>query len=398
MREAELKPGWDCLSYLLWVFNTKNFFPIKVSYYRGLGKELGIDLERGSPKSSNFIQIMSFGKAFWEFLENAAPKDWVDVQSFIWVCACAQPKKSARVDEPDETEEILIPSLFTVDDALKDLFIEKTEFEGIIKRLKRKKNIILQGAPGVGKTFMAKRIAYALMEEKDPSRISMVQFHQSYSYEDFIEGYRPNENGGFQLKKGAFLNFRNLALANLDKPYIFIIDEINRGNLSRIFGELMMLIESDKRDKEYAMPLTYSPDINFYLPENIYLIGMMNTADRSLALVDYALRRRFAFFSLPPRFESPKFEQVLKNQGGSPELISKIITRMSDINTKISEDTRNLGPGFQIGHSFFCPSADTKVDEAWYRDVVDSEIAPLLREYWMDNVKQAEELVDELLD
>ena len=182
-------------------------------------------------------------------------------------------------------------------------FINEEKFLKMVSLLNRKKNIILEGAPGVGKTFLARKIAYQLMGEVRDENIEMVQFHQSYSYEDFVQGIRPSDNGGFEVRNGIFYNFCQKARRS-DEPFVFIIDEINRGNLSKIFGEMMMLIEADKRSKKYAIKLTYSEedDDRFYVPSNVYIIGCMNTADRSLAIVDYALRRRFAFCKIAPEF------------------------------------------------------------------------------------------------
>jgi 5-methylcytosine-specific restriction endonuclease McrBC GTP-binding regulatory subunit McrB len=197
--------------------------------------------------------------------------------------------------EPDDDVRPLPPSpLYLIEEALPEIFMERDELEEILALWRTKKNIILQGPPGVGKSFVARRLGYLLMGHRDQARTRTVQFHQAYSYEDFIQGYRPSEEGGFIRRDGAFFDFAKLAEADLDRPYVFIIDEINRGNLSKILGELMMLIESDKRGREYALPLAYSrPDeAPFSVPPNLFLIGLMNTADRSLAMVDYALRRR----------------------------------------------------------------------------------------------------------
>ena len=291
-------------------------------------------------------------------------------------------------------------TIYTKADALKDLFLDKQEFDYIVDRLRAKKNIVLQGPPGVGKTFIAKRLAYSIMGVKDDSRAPMIQFHQSYSYEDFIQGFRPDETGKFQLRNGAFFDFCIAAQHDTNNPYFFIIDEINRGNLSKIFGELLMLIEADKRGADFAVPLTYSKTIEdkFYIPENVHLIGTMNTADRSLAMVDYALRRRFSFIYLEPKFKSKKFEEYLKSYGVDDELINKIVDRMTKLNRAIEEDTKNLGLGYRIGHSYFCPDKQgLKYDENWYSTVIESEIQPLLNEYWFDNTQKAQSLVETLL-
>jgi 5-methylcytosine-specific restriction protein B len=285
--------------------------------------------------------------------------------------------------------------------AMKGLFLAETQFDEMLAALKEKKNVVLQGAPGVGKTYVAKRLAYALIESNDPHRIEMIQFHQSYSYEDFIQGFRPTPKGHFDLKYGIFHQFCRRAQREdtKGKPYVFIIDEINRGNLSKILGELMMLIEPDKRGKEHAIPLAYSQDADekFYIPENLHLIGMMNTADRSLAMVDYALRRRFRFITLRPEFASKAFQEFLIDAGAWQELVNKIVTRMNALNEVIAADTKNLGPGYQIGHSYFCPRNGIKLDDDWYRRVIESEIVPLIQEYWFDNEQKVKEQRSALL-
>jgi len=279
--------------------------------------------------------------------------------------------------------------------AMKGLFLAEAQFDETLAALREKKNVVLQGAPGVGKTYVAKRLAYALIGSNDPRQIEMIQFHQSYSYEDFIQGFRPTPKGHFDLKYGIFHQFCRRAQREeaLGKPYVFIIDEINRGNLSKIFGELMMLIEPDKRGKEHAIPLAYSQDADdkFYIPENLHLIGMMNTADRSLAMVDYALRRRFRFIELRPEFSSPEFGASLAKAGAELALVTKIITRMNALNAVIAADTKNLGPGYQIGHSYFCPRNGITPDEDWYQRVIKAEIVPLIQEYWFDNDQKVRE-------
>ncbi len=283
--------------------------------------------------------------------------------------------------------------------AMQGLFLPESEFNEMLTALKEKKNLVLQGAPGVGKTYVARRLAYALIGAKDLRRVEVIQFHQSYSYEDFIQGFRPTPTGCFELKHGIFHHFCRRAQSDEGRPYVFIIDEINRGNLSKIFGELMMLIEPDKRGKEHAIPLTYSQDPHerFYIPENLHFIGTMNTADRSLAMVDYALRRRFRFIRLKPGFSDAAFRRCLEAAGAAPGLIEKIISRMGALNQAVTEDAKNLGEGYMIGHSYFCPSNGMTLDEDWYRRVVKCEIVPLIEEYWFDNDKKVEELRSRLL-
>ena len=287
----------------------------------------------------------------------------------------------------------------TIADAHQDLLLPLDDFTRLFTSIKSRKNLILQGPPGTGKTFIARRIAWCLIGRKDDDPIEMVQFHQSYAYEDFVEGFRPTNAGGFELKPGVFRRFCERARAKPDTPHVFIIDEINRGNLSRIFGELLMLIERDKRNEDYAVVLTYS-DKRFHIPENVYILGMMNTADRSLALVDYALRRRFAFETLEPVFGTAygraAFNKYLVNEkGADPELVSRISDRMDQLNKTIRDD-KELGSGFQIGHSYFLPNDGDEPSEDWYKHVVDTQIAPLLREYWFDSPEGVEKEVARL--
>jgi hypothetical protein len=279
---------------------------------------------------------------------------------------------------------------------LQDLFLENEEIESILALWRNRKNVIVQGPPGVGKSFAARRLARALINSNDPERIGTVQFHQSYSYEDFIEGFRPTETG-FTLKPGKFRRFCEHAAGFPNHDFVYIIDEINRGNLSKILGELMLLIEHDKRDPEWAMPLAYS-DEPFFVPSNVYLMGLMNTADRSLSVVDYALRRRFAFVDLEPKFNSPKFNDHLTQAGLEEKTIQLINGRMTELNQAIGDNKHDLGPGFMIGHSFFCSGpAMGEPDRAWYERVIKTEIIPLLKEYWFDASDSVEEWRGRLL-
>jgi 5-methylcytosine-specific restriction protein B len=278
-----------------------------------------------------------------------------------------------RDDNPlpkEETNEVYNRANF-----LEEVYVSFDDYEKLESLLLRKKNLILQGAPGVGKTFAATRLAYAIMGEKDDSRIMQVQFHQNYSYEDFVMGYKPNDNGGFDMKYGVFHKFCSRAKVDKEHKYFFIIDEINRGNLSKIFGELLMLIEKDYREKE--IQLAYNDEL-FSVPSNVYIIGMMNTADRSLAMIDYALRRRFSFFEMKPGFKSAQFEEYVKKQM-NPHL-DHLVKAIIELNKVIAEDD-SLGTGFCIGHSYLCNLGFHDSLE----NIVEYDIIPMLREYWFDN-------------
>lgn len=259
---------------------------------------------------------------------------------------------------------------------LSEVFVAPSEYDKLARVLRKSKNIILQGAPGTGKTFAARRLAYAMMGSKDDARIRLVQFHQNYSYEDFVMGYKP-EGDTFKLKNGVFYEFCKMAESHPDLEYFFIIDEINRGNMSKVFGELLMLIEASHRG-DYAT-LAYN-GLSFTVPENLYIIGMMNTADRSLAMIDYALRRRFAFYEMEPAFDAQGFLSAVSDSD-SPQL-RNLIEVMRDLNKEIESDA-SLGRGFRIGHSYFCGMESGSAEEL--RDMVDLEIVPMLEEYWFDD-------------
>ena len=317
-------------------------------------------------------------------------RDRLDAQGAVWWATRPDESKNGP-DPPDPPPDA---GAYTLEHARQDLFLSAADIESLVKLLKRKKNLVLQGPPGTGKTYVAQRLAWLLTGERSTDRIEAVQFHQSYGYEDFVRGYRPTGTGGFDLQDGPFLRFCARARETPDRPHVLIVDEINRGSLSRIFGELLMLIEADKRDPAWAVRTAYArPDEPaFHVPANLHLVGTMNTADRSLALVDYALRRRFAFSTVEPAFGSQDFDRHL-GDGGVPEpMRHRITTRLKALNQQIREHPQ-LGEGFQIGHSYFCRPPTSLADAVawndWYTDVVRYEIEPLLREYWFDDAERA---------
>lgn len=315
-------------------------------------------------------------KGEWAHPGQAVMKTLTDITSYT---DYVEKLNAIFEDETEEDIEEVAKSypVYTEEDFLNEVFMPENEYIRLADILRRKKNIILQGAPGVGKTFAAKRLAYSVMGVKDIERVMMVQFHQSYSYEDFIMGFRPSSEG-FELKKGVFYNFCKKAEIDSDNDYFFIIDEINRGNLSKIFGELFMLIENDKRG--IPLQLLYS-DEKFAVPDNVHIIGMMNTADRSLAMLDYALRRRFAFFEINPGFETAgfiKYRMELNNRK-----FNKLIDCVENLNKVISSD-EVLGDGFCIGHSYFCNLTSESIDEQCLSGIIEYELIPLLKEYWFD--------------
>lgn len=324
----------------------------------------------------NIRQVDWTHNGVWPHPGQAVMKTLTDITSYTdYVEKLNSLFEDETKEDAEDVEKTYPP--YTKEDFLSEVFMPEEEYDKLSGILRIKKNIILQGAPGVGKTFVAKRIAFSMMGVKDVERVMMVQFHQSYSYEDFIMGFRPSTDG-FELKRGAFYNFCKKAEIDGDNDYFFIIDEINRGNLSKIFGELFMLIENDKRG--VSLQLLYS-DEKFSVPKNIYIIGMMNTADRSLAMLDYALRRRFAFFEIKPGFTTDGFREYRMSLEN--EKFDKLIACVESLNNVISND-ESLGDGFCIGHSYFCNLLPDTINDQVLSGIVEYELIPLLKEYWFD--------------
>ena len=397
----KIKPGQSCIndSLALWQFSSQ-MKPGDIVYAkRGLHQIIarGVvmsDYEYDPDYSEHYPNLR---RVEWRQTEVLERKDKIVQKTLTDITDITDYVRELEdwFAEPDEGgtpgSELSNDPPYSAEQFLQDVYMDQSSYDTLVGLVRTEKNVILQGAPGVGKTYTAKRLAYSMMGVKDQERVMMVQFHQSYSYEDFIEGFRPASGGsGFEIKKGSFYHFCKKAADDLDNEYFFIIDEINRGNLSKIFGELFMLIENDKRGN--ALQLLYSDD-KFSVPRNVYIIGMMNTADRSLALLDYALRRRFAFFEMKPAFESEGFRKY--RAGLNSEKFDRLIACVESLNHAIAAD-ESLGEGFCIGHSYFCNLSEAS--DAALRNIMDYKLSQLLREYWYDDRTKANDWISRLKD
>ena len=343
---------------------------------------------------------LNFNRTVWRMQRNDADRR---------ISAMMDGSRDPDIDTTEvETNEPIQPPLrsaeapaYTLQDIIADgCFLEQSKLETILNRLKVKKNLILQGPPGTGKTWLAKKLAFALLGEKGERRVRRIQFHPNLSYEDFIRGYRPDGEGKLTLVNGPFLKTINDARLDHSSDYVMVIEEINRGNPAQIFGEMLTLLEADKRNSGEALKLAHptSDAEKVYIPPNVYVIGTMNVADRSIALVDLALRRRFAFVDLDPMFGDVWRNWVHEQCGVALDFLSKVEQRLTALNQRITSDS-SLGSQFCIGHSYVTPTPGTQIDNPteWFRDVVDTEIGPLLDEYWFDNADAAQAAKSELL-
>ncbi len=338
--------------------------------------------------------------AAWLYKEPVVSEDSILESSLLEQDAHYRPIDPARVDDAPDIPQPQLPP-YTLHSILEDgCFLEMEELEMILKQWRIKMNIILQGAPGTGKTWLAKRLAFALIGEKDESRVRSVQFHPNLSYEDFIRGYRPSGEGKLSLIDGPFLEMVNAALEEPERKFVLVIEEINRGNPAQIFGEMLTLLEADKRTPSEAIELCYrnKDGKRVHIPANLYVIGTMNIADRSLALVDFALRRRFAFIDLEPKFGEPWKKWLKERWGFSLEFLEMIEKKIVMLNDSIASDA-SLGKQFRIGHSYLIPSTQAPLPnpEEWFENVVRTEIGPQLDEYWFDAPHKAVAAKKELL-
>ena len=392
--------------YSFFLYRPNQYFAMASSYLRRLMHLYGLSsFKKGSYIDyEDFLNIQLLGKQVFEFLKPYEVNGYADVQSFLWV---VENKGEYLAQESEDDEFVAEASMptdpiepYTIDDIITDgCFLER---EGLIKtmsQLKRKKNIILQGPPGTGKTWLAKKLAYALMGQKDESALRAVQFHPNLSYEDFVRGWRPSGEGKLTLMDGPFLEMVNKAKNAASIKHVVVIEEINRGNPAQIFGEMLTLLEVDKRTPSEALELSYRRDEGekVHIPENLYVIGTMNIADRSLALVDLALRRRFAFFDLKPTLGEAWREWVNRKAGIDDSFLRLIEQRIASLNNEIAQD-RNLGPQFKVGHSYVTPNAVIEDARRWFHGVVETEIGPLLEEYWFDDLERSRKAQEALIE
>lgn len=344
------------------------------------------------PSGKEYVELLEKLKGYFEM--EGSPVD-----SFPALAMGGDFKPFPPIPMQPESDKVVVMAEYAAQDIMDEgCFLPLGQIERLLKRVKSKKNLILQGPPGTGKTWLARRLGYALVGERDEAKVKSVQFHPNLSYEDFVRGYRPSGEGKLVTADGIFMNMVNTALADPESNYVLVIEEINRGNPAQIFGELLTLLEDSKRHESEAIELTYADqngERRVYVPENLYVIGTMNLADRSLALVDLALRRRFAFADLKPELGS-QWRAWVQAMGLSEQIVEEIARRMSDLNQMIEDDSR-LGKQFRVGHSYVTPSEELSQESwTWFQDVVEHEIAPLLEEYWFDSPKDFKAAVERL--
>lgn len=411
--------AWNLSTGLYWA-HPWDFLTLDSQSRHYINKRLGLNVatsgQQGPCDARSYLKLLDDLRA--RFGEDSYPvhsfpdlslaswmyKDPADEPAPLDEASADVATEQASVGEVREAFQVAAPIVpYFVDDILKDgCFLDRAEIDLLLDRLRTKKNLILQGPPGTGKTWLAKRLAFALMAQKDDSKIRAVQFHPNLSYEDFVRGWRPTGEGKLSLADGVFMEAIKAARKEPSSKFVVVIEEINRGNPAQIFGELLTLLEAGKRTPSEALELCY-PDADgvrrpVHIPENLYVIGTMNIADRSLALVDLALRRRFAFVGLEPRLGMVWREWVVKSCGVDEALVADIEQRIADLNERIAADAR-LGKQFRIGHSYVTPvhrleAGDTK---KWFQQVVETEIGPLLEEYWFDAPDEAEKAAIQLM-
>jgi len=406
--------GWNLTMALYWI-RPWNYLTLDGQSQLYITKKLGIDIGKNGPKrrcsSKDYLKVLD--ELELRFQEEAYPvHSFPELSLAAWLYKDGDTSAHPNATDPDfvdetaddegESEVTAAPiEPYQLDDIITDgCFIDRESLGEILERLRTKKNLILQGPPGTGKTRLAKRLAFALMGQRNDSKLRAVQFHPNLSYEDFVRGWRPSGDGKLTLADGPFLEMINEAKKDAKTKHVVVIEEINRGNPAQIFGEMLTLLEADKRTPTEALELSYrrNESERVFVPDNLYVIGTMNVADRSLALVDLALRRRFAFIDLKPIFGEPWRQWVHAKAGISMTLLEEIETRLLTLNNDIEKD-RNLGAQFKVGHSYVTPAFSNTIKDAekWYKSVVQTEIGPLLDEYWFDDLERSRKAQDALV-
>jgi 5-methylcytosine-specific restriction protein B len=353
------------------------------------------------------------GRRLIDFAFHGAPQDyawWLDQPYWREKYGVKRGDTAALQEEPatdlpdEERDDSANEKPYTIEDIIDEgCFLSRDTLAQILARWRTKKNLILQGPPGTGKTWLAKRLGFALIgsndRETERSRLRVVQFHPSLAYEDFVRGWRPIGDGRLALVDGIMMQAIQAAESEPDRAFVLVIEEINRGNPGQIFGEMLTLLEDSKRHRGEAIEIAYRRELGerVHIPENLHVVGTMNVADRSLALVDLALRRRFAFVDLEPSF-GDTWRSWCRDRGLDSALLGEIAARISALNDEISKSI-SLGPQFRIGHSYVMPEAKSAVHDgtSWFRAKVETEIAPLLDEYWYDTPETARKARADLL-
>ena len=371
-------------------------------YARAFVEErLGVDIPKDTPDGETYLDLCENLRLMFSD-ESLTVHSFPELSTMAWNSPSEEIEDSEPEDDDSPPSPIVEPA-YSVDDIVEEgCFLELARLEAILERWRAKKNLILQGPPGTGKTWLAKKLAFALIGSRSPRRVRPLQFHPNLSYEDFVRGWRPSggTGGRLELVDGPFLTTVAEAMNEPERDYVVVLEEINRGNPAQIFGEMLTLLEADKRTPDEALALSYprNGDERVHIPDNLYVVGTMNVADRSLALVDLALRRRFAFVDLEPVFGDPWHRWVSEQCGVDAEFLDDIERRMTALNQTISMDTL-LGPQFQVGHSVVTPSNETAITDPvdWFTQVVETEIGPLLDEYWFDATDRARSAKEDLL-
>ncbi len=394
---------WNLTMGLFWI-RPWFYLPLDRNSRQYIRSKLTLPIDKNGPYADEYLKLRENLEARFNE-ENYPIHSFPDLSYAAWQYQGNDEETDLQDEDENEAEAAPLPppiQSYSIDNILGDgCFIPRENLKNYLGRLRMKKNLILQGPPGTGKTWLAKRLGFALMGQKSDRRVRSLQFHPNLSYEDFVRGWRPSGEGRLALANGPLMEMIEEAKKAPDTKFVMIIEEINRGNPAQIFGEMLTLLEADKRTPEAALELSYrmQPNEKVFIPENLYLIGTMNIADRSLALVDLALRRRFAFVDLEPQLNDVWKDWVCRQNNLPDDVVTQIQQRLLRLNEEIEADP-TLGRQFRIGHSYVTPPLKESIPNPWhwFKQVVLTEIGPLLDEYWFDNLPKSRDAKDRLLD